>query len=539
MRVWLLHYDKFVKVNDLAQVTNPTMFDMGNIPTKDGLFSTEIFGVSTKQRKETFAYIDLMDKYLVPKVYILLKRLNRNFEHVVYGSKKFSIVNGELVPDEEKGGTGLRWLYKNWESISFKKNYSRQRNERIDILINTKKDVLFTDKFCIIPAFYRDVNLQGSDDNPRIPEINDLYSKIIRNVKSVQDANNLDFITLSLSGKVQDLMVDVYNLLKEKIEGKSGYFRKFLMGKSVDYGSRVVITATPYNTNREDEQDVNFYYTGVPLSHVCSELTPFIIFWLKQWFKNNVENQKNGYMCQTKDGTMVPVKLDHPESYFNDDYIEKHLYRFIKNPYTRFDIIELPIAEEELKKKNVKNAAITLEGIRFDSNDLSSIPEKPTDSDMKKGTKVRRFMTWTDLLYMAAVDVSSDKHIWITRYPTLDYFGTYVTRITVISTRKTVPMMVNGRIYKKYPDIDLTATNRDMDAIFRDTFNLCALYLAAIGGDHDGDQVTGKCVFSMEANEEAEKIMISKTNLLTIEGTGIRGIGNEGIQTLFSMTTFH
>lgn len=538
MQVWLLHYEKFINVNGLSEVTNPIMFDAGNVPTSDGLFSTEIFGVSTKQRKGTFAYIDLKDKFLAPKIYILLKRLNRNFESVIYGSKKFSIVNGELVPDEN-GGTGLRWLYNNWESISFKKNYSRQRGERIDVLTSNKKDLLFTDKFCVIPAFYRDVNLQGSDDNPRIPEINDMYSKIIRNVKAIQDANNLDFVTLSLSGKVQELMVDVYNTLKEKIEGKSGYFRKFLMGKSIDYGSRVVITAAPYTSNREEDQDVNFYYTGVPLSHVCSELTPFIIFWVKQWFKNNVENQKNAYMCQTIDGKMVPVKLNHPEAFFNDDYIEKHLYQFVKNPYTRFDIIKLPIDEVELKEKNVKNAAIALEGIRLDSNDLSSIPENPTDEDIKKGVRVRRYMTWTDIFYMAAIDVSSNKHVWVTRYPTLDYFGTYVTRISVLSTRNTVPMLVNGRLYKRYPDIDLTATNRDMDAIFRDTFNVCALYLPGLGGDHDGDQITGKCVFSEESNDEAERILTSKLNLLTIEGIGIRRIGNEGTQTLFSMTNFH
>ena len=48
MNVWLLDYDKFCKVNKLQPVTNAVMFDNGNVPTSDGLFSTEIFGVSTR-----------------------------------------------------------------------------------------------------------------------------------------------------------------------------------------------------------------------------------------------------------------------------------------------------------------------------------------------------------------------------------------------------------------------------------------------------------------------------------------------------------
>ena len=43
------------------------------------------------------------------------------------------------------------------------------------------------------------------------------------------------------------------------------------------------------------------------------------------------------------------------------------------------------------------------------------------------------------------------------------------------------------------------------------------VYLKAIGGDYDGDQVTVKSVFSQEANEEAEKKMNYITFLLGVE----------------------
>ena len=114
----------------------------------------------------------------------------------------------------------------------------------------------------------------------------------------------------------------------------------------------------------------------------------------------------------------------------------------------------------------------------------------------------------------------------------------YVSRVHVISTRDTAPMIVNGIFYKNYPVIDPNTPKKDMDSQFRDTINISAIYLPSIGGDFDGDQITCKSVFTQEANEECERIMRSKSNILTVQGTAVRGIGNEGVQTLYSMTAF-
>ena len=536
LKVWLLDVNTFIKVNGIQPVTNAMMFDAGNVPTSDGLFSTEIFGVSTKERKETFAYIDLGGKYLLPKAYITLKRLNRNFEHVIYSTKKFSIDSqGVLVPDEEKGGTGMKWLYDNWEKIKFQKNQSNARSERIDVLTMNKKDIIFTDKYPVIPAFFRDVNLQSSERNPRVPEINDIYARIIRNVKIVKDSVSMDFVIASVSGKIQDSLVDIYNLLKEKIQGKNGYIRRFLLGKSVSYSSRVVITAAPYNNDTYKDQDVDFYHTGVPLSHVCADFTPFIVYWVTRFFKNNTENQKNSYQIVDDKGNVHVVKLDNPEAYYNSDYIERRLEKFVNNPYTRFDKIELPIAESELKRIGVKGPRYMRFSGRMVKGDKSTIS---VDSETE-GVPINRYMTWTDIFYMAAVDVTADKHVWVTRYPVLDYMGEYTSRIFVISTRETTPMIINGTFYKRYPVINPDINKSDLDSVFRDTVNVCPLMLPGMGGDHDGDQTTVKPVFSQEANEECEQIMSSKKNLLTIEGNGARKFGNEATQTLYAMTRFH
>lgn len=534
MQVWLLDYEKFIKVNDTQPVTDPIMFNSGNVPTTGGLFSTSIFGTSTRERRETFAYIDLKGYYINPKVYISLKRLNRNFESVIYGTKKYTVDKDGVLKEDENGGTGIKWLYDNWDKIKFARNNSNQRNERIDLITNNPKNIIFTNKFLVLPAFYRDVNIQSSDENtPKVPEINGLYAKIIRNVQTIEDSTTMQSILLAMSGKVQDLIVDIYNLIKDKIQGKSGYIRQFLMGKSIDYCSRVVITGTPYRANSVYDQNVDFYHTGIPLAQVASEFTPFIIFWLKNWFKNNFENQANSYIHFDEKGEKHLVKLDNPQTYFNEEYIEKHLSNYVKNPYTRFDRIEVPFKKEymdQFKLKEYPTAKFRGHQLRLDQK--NTVPEDTTPN-------VNRDLTWTDLIYMAAIDSTSDKHVWITRYPVLDYMGSYTTRIAVLSTRNTVPMFVNGHLYKAYPDVDLSVPITELDVLFRDSINLCALYLAGLGGgDHDGDQITAKGVFSQEANAECEKIINSKSNILTVRGSSIRGIGNEGVQTLYSMTRF-
>lgn len=49
-------------------------------------------------------------------------------------------------------------------------------------------------------------------------------------------------------------------------------------------------------------------------------------------------------------------------------------------------------------------------------------------------------------------------------------------------------------------------------------------------------QVTVKAPFTQEANEEARKLMMSKTHILNISGQNMRLTTNEGIQTLYALT---
>ena len=261
----------------------------------------------------------------------------------------------------------------------------------------------------------------------------------MRNVVQLKEANTFDFMLNTITGKTQDLIIDVYNELKTKIGGKNGYLRKFLMGRSVDYASRLVITAVPYDKKNLEDQTINYYYTGVPLAYTCGIFTPFIIYWVRRFFETRLDSQKSQFPVNTPDGKIIHVKLEDPAVYFNEEYISKRLARFIKTPSSRFDTIEIPVLQSEMDKYNLKERP----KLGFVGYPSMTSTVNPTDEK-----SIKRPMTWTDIFYMAATDVTADKHIYITRYPMLDYLGTCTTRITVLSTRETMPMVVNDTLYK-------------------------------------------------------------------------------------------
>lgn len=314
----------------------------------------------------------------------------------------------------------------------------------------------------------------------------------------------------------------VYDALKDKVTGKNGYLRRSVLGKSVDYCGRIVITATPYDNESVKDQHINFYNTGIPLSHCCAQLTPFIIWWVKNYFRSTIISHKDQFPILDDKGEKVYVHLDNPEAEFNDDYIDKNLVRWINNPTSRFDLIELPIQEDDKKKYHInKPKYLTLNGYSYTTTTMARRAYESKSAGDRK--EVARPLTWTDILYMAAVDVSSDKHVEITRYPMLDYLGTYISRIYVISTRKTMPMIINDQLYETYPVIDLSTPPGRIEAFFIDSYKVCPLYLSGL----DGDQITSTIIFTKEGNEEAEQIITNKSNILTIDGASIRNIGNE------------
>lgn len=232
MKIDIVNLNKFIKVNNLQEVTNPITFENGSYPTSDGLLSYEIFGVAgSYDRKTLFAYIDLKKHFLHPLMYINLKQMDAKIGRVIEGSAYYSInEKGKLVEDPENGHTGIGWLYKNFEKLSYVRNNSVRRGRKIDLLENMTKDEIFCDKWLVIPAYYRDVNLTNVK-NGKIGKnvINDLYKKLINLSQSMD--SEFELMGIMTENNIQKCLVDIYQQLTSELKSKKGLIKKDLLGK--------------------------------------------------------------------------------------------------------------------------------------------------------------------------------------------------------------------------------------------------------------------------------------------------------------------
>ena len=519
MKIDLMDVERLIRINGLEgkEVTNPILFEAGNVPTADGMLSLEIFGMTSKERKENYAYISLHDYFLHPYVYKILLRLDRKIEAVVKGTRNFIINDdGQIVEDEENGSNGCAWLYKNWDKIKFKRNDSNVRNERINLIEAYSKNVLFIKRWIVIPAFYRDVNFQNADAGKLSHnELTDLYCKLLKFTNMVAATNEFAFMTNSNKGKVQDTLVEIYDYFKHKLEKKNGLIRKSLLGKTVDYGVRAVIAAPEFRSNVYNDNIVDFTHCAIPIALICTLFYPFMLHELRNFFNEQYEmlNYKIEDLSEYNKKLSGSADLLDFNFYYSEDYFKKMMDGFTRTYDDRFKKIEIPLKQEQPHPIYYK--------IRLQRED---------------GTEIVRDMTITDALFIAANRAAADKHVFLTRYPITNHLGSFASKINISSTTQTEKMIYNGVMYKHYPKVDLSMSSAEISTYFYDVLKLSNVLLKQLGGDYDGDQMSIKGIFSQEANAECDKIVRSKANILDINASNVRKSENEAIQTLYTLT---
>lgn len=526
MKLILLDTDKFCKLNMLKEVTNPITLDRSFTPTSDGLLSTYIFGISTQDRKSTFAYINLHCHVFHPVIYKYIRRMDNRIEGVVAGRIKVKIDSktGYLIKDDESGSTGIDFLYNNWNKIKWPKNDSKMRSDTIDVLNAYTKNEIFMGKQIVCPAFYRDVNLQSSKSGrPSIHKINIPYAKLIQLASSLDNGDftfNLNYTKFM----IQKTVIEIYDYFKNRVEKKRGLIKQNLLGKSTDYASRLVITNEEFTKNSVEDMTTTFYKSGVPVSYCMAMAAPFFTGWIQNFFVRAFEEFAHKYpVYDAKQKKVIYVELKDPMIQFSDEYIHELMEDYLHSYDHRFDPIYLETMDKNFPRITFRFRGYSVNDTDFDPNDPTRLLNQ-------------RPFTITDLMYLAAVDICEDKHIYITRYPMSDHLGIFPTGINVLSTVVTEEMMVDGKLYKHYPKVEI---GKNAQNSFKEVLTLSNVYLKAIGGDFDGDQITGKMVFSQEANIEAERIMRSLTNILGINGNSVRPSEIEAIQTLYCMSRWN
>lgn len=536
-KVEIMDVERFIKNNDVKEITNPTFFGTSGGPTPDGLLSNEIFGITQADRSGIYGYIDLVNWFIDPSCYKTLIRINRKFNDIIHGTKYFRIDdNGNLIEDPENGDTGIEWLRKNFTKISFEKvNSTRKRDIKVDYLKRAyEKKRMFINKYIVIPPYYRDVNTTGKHTG--VGQINKLYQTLIMCAKSLRESNNYGLSMADTTcARMQDTLKAIYDwfcgndnpTIVDKgtgMSGKFGIIRRANLSKTSDYSSRLVLSAPELKVESADDLMVNMDKSAAPLAAVATNFYPFMMFHMRRFFENEFMNV-GSYTC-IMGGKQVQVPLKNPLEAFNDDVLKKALRQFIYSDNTRFIPIEVPVDYDAI--------GIDPSNARF------YMQFKGTKKDSMIGDNpepiVQRRLTWVDVIFIAACKSSEGKTISFTRYPFDTFYNTIYTGIEVASTNETEPLYLNGDFYKFYPKIREEDIGKPSSDKFVDTMRVSNLYLKGMGGDYDGDTGVMKGSFFKETNEELEKYMNSKINFVDMSCTNIRVSANESIQALYNLT---
>ena len=505
MYLRLLQIDDFVKINKLKEITDPIYLEHKR-PTPNGLFSYEIFGISQYDRSTIWGYIDLGAKFLHPLAAINFKKYGSTYENIIYGLKNYRFENGDFIEDPD-GDTGIDFLYDHYDEIKWRKTESITSTERINFL-KQGKDKLFITKFPVCPPFYRDIN---DNANVGIPIINDLYKKIISQSIALKKSGNFSFFGNLTKANVQKTLIEIFNHWVSQTKGKNGLIRKYVMGRNIDYGIWLVLSAPRITGERYSDMQVDFDHFGYPLHATLSMLKPFIFHGVKEFF----ENEFRGGNYETTDdetGDVYSVKLIEPELDFSDDFLNKKIEQFIKGHSSRFESVELPrVAGHENEKMYMK-----ITGRFGASNNL-----------------VTRNMTWTDVFYMVAVNVAANKRCIMSRYPIEHFYSVCYPKIRVMSTIETTTAEIDGIKYEHYP---VVYPDTDSSNSFVNTLSPANVYLAGMGADFDGDSTPSRAIFTDEANSDAERFSRDKKNFLNLVGKNIRTTDRDFIQLAYSLS---
>lgn len=413
LRVNLIDPDKLVKANDLKEITNPVFFVRNSVPTSDGLLSNEIFGITKYDRANTFAYIDLGEYFINPLIYKMWCKIDSNIKLCVHGINNFIINdNGELVQDPE-GECGIEFLRKNADKFKLRRTNSRQRDMRVNFIekyMGTSE--MFIRKFIVCPAYYRDINTENGHVD--LGEINALYRNLLIFVKALKESSSYGLnLNEATRGRIQETLVQIYdwfgsgttvngNKTTNVIPGKTGVLRRAVMTKTTDYASRLVLSAPELKVEKLDDIEADLDYSVLPLASALVNFLPFIVYHIRRFFEN--EFSGDATIPSIKNGK-VDAYL-HPKDYqeeFSDERIKKEIDRFCTGFSNRFITVYVPTVEG--KKLPLKFKGYNMTEEEFAKSDISKLPI------------MERHLTWCDLFYQAAVEVTKDKHIMVTRYP--------------------------------------------------------------------------------------------------------------------------
>ena len=540
MKVDILDLQRELEYKKFPEITSANIFSYKSVePDPEGLASYELFGrPGTEERKTTFGWINLYEKFIHPHCYYVLRRLQRNITECIFGESDFYVWKGDLIkvkkgenaPVNVKVGSGLRFLYNQWDNIDWKpkKDQAFQTATMRKFISAIKKDELFIDKMIVIPPFFRDVDMHSN--RPHV--LNVLYKRLITNAASIKNVNVLYdvFNSTPAHKKIQETINEIYDNFLNIIGGTKGYIHKHMMGKTTDYSARCVISNPNFNNQTIETQEVTFDKSAVPLATVIKIAAPFIVYGVRKIVERYLKGSKYIYGIDPK-GLIRRYELaSNYKDVISTDHIENLIDLYYSSQEHRLDKFTFP----------------TKEG--FDAPMYLHINSKTKVGNMISdyGGRIEDFfydgepieINLTALFYMAAYETVNDKVVYVTRYPVEDQHNIYPSLMNIIPCNRVAKISIGDITYPRFPITNVDDL-KDLNHLFTDTLRLFPSHLPALGGDFDGDMVSLQMVFTEEANKSAKEYIYSKMNILNVSSGTMRTFLDVSSMCVFGLTYRH
>jgi len=264
MKLNILDIDKFIQKNNCKEVKNSKVNPKGFDP--ESLWSENIFGpIGSRTRRTQYGYIQLKTNIIHPVIFDMLKVCSEQTSRIV--NKKASyIVSDKVYVEDPSGETGVPFLIRTLEEVDLQLMAKKEKLDVASFIEHNKKQIII-DKFIVIPASYRDIDLSKKDAMQMQSEVNNIYKDILYVNSQLSGDSYLDEILIE---KIQYNLNKLVTWFQHQLKGKKGVLRGNMLKKRMDYTSRLVCV-----TN----QEIPLGYIGIPWHTTLAIFEPLFTFY--------------------------------------------------------------------------------------------------------------------------------------------------------------------------------------------------------------------------------------------------------------------
>lgn len=467
----------------------------------EGLFSVDIYGrIGTPERDNNFSYIDVKVEVFHPFVYKTLTTLKGLYKGIMEGrafAKWDEALKDFVASDPINGETGYHFFATHWNEVSFKATESDQRDLKIKFL-NANRAKAMTSKIVVIPAGLRDIQIGQNPGDVKQGEINDLYRPLISMSNSIStngkyDTNLLD----NTRWNVQQAFNNVYEFIRELLDGKGGFIQSRFNARKVFNGTRNVITGlNTAQADLADESSPNCNNTIIGLHQCIKGLLPVTQHLLLSGWVRDVFNP----MTNT-------AMLIHPRTLKREQI---KLSNQVMNTWTTssgiLDVIDY-FGKPENRARPVTVNGYWLGLVYRTANefrifgDISELPAHLSKKDVYP-------LSLIEFIYLAGYNRWYEHVQMQTRYPIEGLGSTYPSFIYVRPTKITSKKWELGPDWQRIGDDHIAKEYPDMvTPTYMDSMQVHPSRLAGMSGDFDGDKLNSIQLYMEESRKQVKEYL--------------------------------